>query len=158
MTEKKAKKNILQEFELRQMKKINSSLRTGDTVKVHVKIKEGDKERVQIFEGVVTRFPQGNHRSTITVRKISFGVGVERIFPLHAPIIDRIERIAQGHVRRSRLYYLRKRKGKAARIDSDLTTEETSVIESLGTVATGPAIPATEEEKKSAAVEALKAE
>ena len=88
----------------------------GDTVKVNFKIQEGDKERIQIFEGVVIRRRQGNTRGTFTVRKISYGIGVERIFPLHSPYIDKIEVVSQGRVRRSRLYYLRGRKGKAARI------------------------------------------
>jgi large subunit ribosomal protein L19 len=88
----------------------------GDTVKVNFKIQEGDKERIQIFEGVVIRRRRGNTRGTFTVRKISYGIGVERIFPLHSPYIDKIEVVSRGRVRRSRLYYLRGRKGKAARI------------------------------------------
>ena len=88
----------------------------GDTVKVNFKIQEGDKERIQVFEGVVIRKRRGNTRSTFTVRKISYGIGVERIFPLHSPYIDKIEVVNRGQVRRSRLYYLRGRKGKAARI------------------------------------------
>jgi large subunit ribosomal protein L19 len=88
----------------------------GDTVKVNFKIQEGDKERIQIFEGVVIRRRRGNTRGTFTVRKISYGIGVERIFPLNSPYIDKIEVVSRGRVRRSRLYYLRGRKGKAARI------------------------------------------
>ena len=88
----------------------------GDTVKVHVRIKEGEKERVQIFQGVVIRKRKGTTNSTFTVRKISYGVGVERIFPLHSPMIEKIEVVSRGRVRRSRLYYLRKLRGKAARI------------------------------------------
>lgn len=88
----------------------------GDTVKVNFKIQEGDKERIQIFEGVVIRRRRGNTRGTFTVRKISYGIGVERIFPLHSPYIEKIEVVSKGRVRRSRLYYLRGRKGKAARI------------------------------------------
>ncbi|HOI94081.1 50S ribosomal protein L19 [Syntrophobacter fumaroxidans] len=90
--------------------------RVGDTVKVHVKIREGDKERIQVFEGVVIRHHRGNMGATFTVRKVSYGVGVERIFPVHSPQLDRIEVLRHGRVRRSRLYYLRKRLGKAARI------------------------------------------
>jgi large subunit ribosomal protein L19 len=90
--------------------------KSGDQIRVHVKIKEGDKERIQVFEGVVIRKKKGDITSTFTVRKVSYGVGVERIFPLHAPSIDRIDVINQGMVRRSRLYYLRKLRGKAARI------------------------------------------
>jgi large subunit ribosomal protein L19 len=88
----------------------------GDTVKVHVRIKEGDKERIQVFQGVVIRKRKGTVNATFTVRKISYGVGVERIFPLHSPMIDRVELVSRGRVRRSRLYYLRKLRGKAARI------------------------------------------
>jgi large subunit ribosomal protein L19 len=94
----------------------------GDTVKVHVKIKEGDKERIQIFEGVVIARRNGDLRSSFTVRKISFGQGVERIFPLHSPIIDKIEVSKRGKVRRAKLYYLRGLKGKAAKIKEVKTT------------------------------------
>jgi large subunit ribosomal protein L19 len=92
------------------------AFKPGDTVKVNFKIHEGDKERIQAFEGVVIRKRRGNTRATFTVRKVSYGIGVERIFPLHSPYIDRIEVMNRGQVRRSRLYYLRGRKGKAARI------------------------------------------
>lgn len=88
----------------------------GDTVRVHVKIKEGDKERLQAFEGVVIARKHGGLRETFTVRKISFGTGVERIFPLHSPVIDHIEVVRRGDVRRAKLYYLRKLRGKKARI------------------------------------------
>lgn len=88
----------------------------GDTVKVHVKIKEGEKERIQAFQGVVISKRSGTTNATFTVRKVSYGIGVERVFPLHSPIIDRIEVITRGRVRRAKIYYLRKLKGKAARI------------------------------------------
>ena len=88
----------------------------GDTVKVHVKIKEGEKERIQVFEGVVISKRKGLLNATFTVRKVSYGVGVERTFLTHSPIIDRIERVTRGRVRRSKIYYLRKLRGKAARI------------------------------------------
>ncbi len=88
----------------------------GDTVKVHVKIKEGEKERIQAFQGVVISKRGGGVHATFTVRKVSYGIGVERIFPLHSPVIDKIEIIAHGRVRRSKIYYLRKLRGKAARI------------------------------------------
>jgi len=88
----------------------------GDTVKVHVKIKEGEKERIQAFQGVVISKRKGTTNASFTVRKVSYGVGVERIFPLHSPIIDRIEIINRGRVRRAKIYYLRKLRGKAARI------------------------------------------
>ena len=88
----------------------------GDTVIVHVKIKEGEKERIQAFQGVVISKRKGSTNASFTVRKVSYGVGVERIFPLHSPIIDRIEVITRGRVRRAKIYYLRKLRGKAARI------------------------------------------
>jgi large subunit ribosomal protein L19 len=89
---------------------------TGDTVKVYVKIKEGEKERIQVFQGVVISKRKGTTNATFTVRKVSYGVGVERIFPLHSPIIDRIEVVTRGRVRRAKIYYLRKLRGKAARL------------------------------------------
>ena len=88
----------------------------GDTVKVHVKIKEGEKERIQVFQGVVISKRKGTTNATFTVRKVSYGVGVERIFPIHSPIIDKIEVVSRGRVRRAKIYYLRKLRGKAARI------------------------------------------
>lgn len=88
----------------------------GDTVRVYMKVQEGDKERLQAFEGVVIRRRGGGLRSTFTVRKVSYGVGVERTFPLHSPMIERIEVLREGRVRRAKLYYLRKLTGKAARI------------------------------------------
>lgn len=91
--------------------------RPGDTVKVHVRVIEGDKERIQIFQGVVIARRGGGTRETFTVRKMSGGVGVERIFPLHSPVVDRIELVRQGKVRRAKLYYLRALRGKKARIE-----------------------------------------
>jgi len=88
----------------------------GDTVKVHVKIKEGEKERIQVFQGVVISKRNGNSNASFTVRKVSYGIGVERIFPMHSPIIDKIEVVTKGKVRRAKIYYLRKLRGKAARI------------------------------------------
>ncbi len=108
--------NILTMMEKEQMRVDLPDFRPGDQIKVHVKIKEGEKERIQVFEGVVIRKRKGNTGATFTVRKVSYGVGVERIFPLHAPAIDRIDIVNRGKVRRSRLYYLRELKGKAARI------------------------------------------
>ena len=88
----------------------------GDTVKVHVKIKEGEKERIQVFQGVVISKRKGTTNATFTVRKVSYGVGVERVFPSHSPIIDKVEVVTRGRVRRAKIYYLRKLRGKAARI------------------------------------------
>ncbi|MDH3624085.1 MAG: 50S ribosomal protein L19 [Myxococcales bacterium] len=92
------------------------TFRVGDTVNVHFRIREGDKERIQVFKGVVIRKTKGGAGATFTVRKVSSGVGVERIFPLHSPRIEKIEVTARGHVRRSRLYYLRNLRGKKARL------------------------------------------
>jgi len=91
-------------------------VRPGQTVRVHVKVREGDKERIQVFEGIVIGMHRGGVRSTITVRKVSFGQGVERIFPLHSPSIDRIDIVRMAKVRRAKLYFLRERRGKAARM------------------------------------------
>jgi len=106
----------LEQIEKEQMRTDLPDFRPGDTVKVHVKIKEGEKERIQIFEGTVIRKRLGANRSSFTVRKVSYGIGVERIFPTHSPAIDRIEVVQRGKVRRAKLYYLRQLKGKAARI------------------------------------------
>ena len=91
-------------------------IRSGDTVRVHVKVREGEKERIQVFEGIVIRQHRGGTRATFTVRKVSFGQGVERIFPLHSPIIDKVDVVRSARVRRARLYFLRKLRGKAARL------------------------------------------
>jgi large subunit ribosomal protein L19 len=93
------------------------TFKAGDTVKVHVRIKEGEKERIQVFQGVVIAKKHGGIRETITVRKVSGGIGVERIFPLHGPLIDKIEVTSEGKTRRAKLYYLRALKGKKARIE-----------------------------------------
>ncbi|HEY8559398.1 MAG TPA: 50S ribosomal protein L19 [Pyrinomonadaceae bacterium] len=108
--------NRLDSIEQTQLKENIPAFQSGDTVKVHVRIKEGNKERLQIFEGVVIARKHGGARETVTVRKVSFGVGVERIFPLHATIIDHIDVVRRGRVRRAKLYYLRDLRGKAARI------------------------------------------
>ena len=92
------------------------AIKPGDTVRVHVKVREGDKERIQIFEGLVIGMRRGGARSSFTVRKVSFGQGVERIFPLHSPTIDKIEVVRAARVRRAKLYFLRELKGKAARM------------------------------------------
>lgn len=92
------------------------SFSAGDTIKVHVKIREGEKERIQVFQGVVISKRNNGAQSSFTVRKISYGVGVERVFPAHSPFIDQIEIVTRGRVRRAKIYYLRKLRGKAARI------------------------------------------
>ena len=105
----------IQAIERAQLREL-APYRVGDTVRVHFRIREGEKERVQVFEGVVIRRTGGGARATFTVRKVSYGVGVERIFPRHSPRIEKVEISQRGHVRRARLYYLRERFGKAARI------------------------------------------
>ncbi|HXZ36845.1 MAG TPA: 50S ribosomal protein L19 [Thermodesulfobacteriota bacterium] len=106
----------IEQLEKEQMRMDIPDFRAGDTVKVHVKIKEGEKERIQVFEGIVIRKRQGASRASFTVRKVSYGVGVERIFPTHSPAIDHIDVVQRGKVRRAKLYYLRALRGKAARI------------------------------------------
>lgn len=110
--------NIVERIEAAYLRKGIPAFRPGDTVRVFAKIKEGEKERLQAFEGVVLRQRGAGSRATVTIRKVSYGVGVERIFPLHSPVIDHIEVVQKGKVRRSRLYYLRKLSGKKARIES----------------------------------------
>ncbi len=108
--------NIIDQLEMEQQKKDVPPFKAGDTLKVHVKITEGDKQRIQIFQGVCIKRLNRGIGSSYTVRKISGGIGVERIFPLHSPSIDKIEVVRVGRVRRAKLYYLRNLRGKAARI------------------------------------------
>lgn len=108
--------NLIQKIEREQLRLDIPDFDSGDTVKVHVKISEGEKERIQVFQGVVIKKTKGLSSARFTVRKISGGVGVERIFPLYSPSIDKIEVVTRGRVRRSKLYYLRNLRGKAARI------------------------------------------
>jgi len=116
-------KQIMQ-LEKTYMKDKVPPFKSGDTVKVHVKIKEGDKERIQVFQGTVIGRRGGGVGETFTVRKISSGIGVERIFPLHSPKVSKIERVRQGKVRRAKLYYMRDLTGKSARIDEKLEEKE----------------------------------
>ncbi len=106
----------LEAVERRYMRMDIPDFKAGDTLRVHFRIKEGEKERIQAFEGVCIRYRKGGVRASFTVRKVSYGVGVERTFPLHSPLIEKIEVLSRGRVRRARLYYLRKLRGKAARI------------------------------------------
>lgn len=108
--------NSLQAVQNSQLRTDLPKFRPGDTVRVHVRIKEGDKYRIQVFEGVVIVIKRNQASSTFTVRKVSFGYGIERIFPVHSPIIDKLEVVKSGKVRRARLYYLRFRRGKSARL------------------------------------------
>jgi ribosomal protein L19, bacterial type len=109
--------SLLQELTKSQLRTDHPHFRPGDTLKVYVKVKEGNRERVQMFEGVVIKRRGGGISETFTVRKISYGVGVERTFPLHSPKIEKIEVARRGKVRRAKLYYLRNLRGKAARIE-----------------------------------------
>jgi large subunit ribosomal protein L19 len=107
--------NAIETVERAQVTK-RPDIKPGDTVRVHVKVREGEKERIQVFEGLVIGLHRGGLRTSFTVRKVSFGQGVERIFPLHSPLIDQIEVVRSARVRRAKLYFLRKLKGKAARM------------------------------------------
>lgn len=138
----------LEYIESKQIRKDITDFRTGDTVRVFWKVKEGEKERVQPFEGIVIRKTKGFNRATFTVRKMSYGVGVERIFPLHSPRYERIEVLVRGDVNRNRLFYLRDLKGKASRVDQQEEQE--------GVVAAGATIQLSAEAR--AAKEAAHAE
>jgi large subunit ribosomal protein L19 len=107
---------VIKQLEREQMRMDLPDFIAGDTVRVHVKIKEGDKERIQVFQGVVISKRKGGINASFTVRKVFYGVGVERVFPFHSPIIDKVEVVTRGRVRRAKIYYLRKLRGKAARI------------------------------------------
>jgi large subunit ribosomal protein L19 len=109
--------SVIKKVEDRGLRKDLPQFRVGDTVRVHVKVVEGEKERVQAFEGVVIKINRGGNRAAFTVRKVSYGVGVERIFPMHSPRIDKLQVLSRSKVRRARLYYLRELSGKAARLD-----------------------------------------
>ena len=117
------KLTIMEQVESAQLKTNIPDFRPGDNLRVTVKIKEGDKERLQAFEGICIRIQNAGVRMSFTVRKISYGIGVERIFPIHSPMIDKIEVVRRGSVRRARLYYLRELKGKAARVKVHKTAQ-----------------------------------
>src|SRR3954471_6152353 len=123
---------LLKEIESSYRRTDVPELRSGDSVRVHTLIKEGDKERVQIFEGVVIGQHRGGSRASFTVRKISYGVGVERIFPLHTSRIEKIEVVSQGQVRRARLNYLRELEGKAARIKAEKSSDDAPAGKAAG--------------------------
>jgi large subunit ribosomal protein L19 len=133
---------VVQAVEDRQLRDSIPAFQSGDTIRVHVKIKEGDKERIQAFEGVVIARKHSGVRETITVRKTSFGVGVERIFPLHATVIDRIDVVRRGRVRRAKLYYLRKLRGKAARIRERDTRGERAAAAAASAQSSARSVPA----------------
>ena len=110
--------SVIQKLEDRGLRKDLPAFRAGDTLRIQVKVVEGEKERLQQFEGVVIKINRGGNRATFTVRKVSYGIGVERIFPLHSPRIEKIQVLSRGKVRRAKLYYLRELAGKAARLES----------------------------------------
>ena len=107
---------IIRAIEAEQLKKDVPQFKIGDTVKVHIRIKEGARERVQIFEGTVLKRQNGSIRETFTVRRVAYGVGVEKTFPLHSPVVEKVEVVRRGKVRRAKLFYLRERVGKAAKV------------------------------------------
>ena len=109
-------KDIIKEIEAAQLKTEVADFRVGDTVKVHAKVKEGNRERIQVFEGTVLKRQGGSSRETFTVRKFSNGIGVEKTWPVHSPIVEKIEVVRRGKVRRAKLFYLRDRVGKAAKV------------------------------------------
>ena len=108
--------NLVDQIEAKEMKKEVADVHIGDTVKVHMRIVEGEKERIQVIEGVVIKMRGGGVRKTLTVRKISFGIGVERIFPIHSPRVEKIDIVKRAKIRQAKLYYLRELRGKAARL------------------------------------------
>ena len=112
--------DLMKAFNEKYMKDEVPTAQIGDTVKVHIKVKEGSRERIQVFEGTVIAKKHGGIEETITVRRLSYGVGVEKVFPLHAPTVDKIEVVRHGKVRRAKLYYLRNRVGKAAKVKEAL--------------------------------------
>ncbi|HEY9472843.1 MAG TPA: 50S ribosomal protein L19 [Mycobacteriales bacterium] len=114
--------NTLDALDAESLRSDIPDFRPGDTLKVHVRVVEGNRSRIQVFQGVVIRRQGGGIRETFTVRKISFGVGVERTFPVHSPVIDKIELVVRGDVRRAKLYYLRGLRGKAAKIKEKRVT------------------------------------
>jgi large subunit ribosomal protein L19 len=120
VTERMTVMDLIKELTTPYLRQDGQTVSVGDTVKVHVRVKEGSRERLQVFEGTVIAKKHGGLSETFTVRRISYGVGVERVFPLHSPIVEKIEVVNRGRVRRAKLYYLRDRVGKAARIRAKL--------------------------------------
>ena len=112
--------DLIKELEAQQLKQEKPEVNVGDTVRVHVKIKEGSRERIQVFEGIVIAKRHGGLEETITVRRVAYGVGVEKVFPIHSPLIEKIETVRSGFVPRAKLYYLRDRVGKAAKVREKL--------------------------------------
>ena len=137
---------VVGSVENKQLRSDIPNFKPGDTIRVHVKIKEGDKERIQVFEGVVIARKHSGVRESITVRKVSFGIGVERIFPLHATVIDKFELVRRGRVRRAKLYYLRNLRGKAARIrDLDVRAQRAAAAKAAAAAASSAPVAAEPE-------------
>jgi large subunit ribosomal protein L19 len=126
------RQQMIEKVERTQVRDIGATPRPGDTVKVHVKVIEGDKSRLQVFQGVVINVRGEGARKSFTVRKISMGVGVERIFPFYSPVVDKIEVARTGKVRRAKLFYLRSKKGKAARISGGEDVVTAAPVETTG--------------------------
>ena len=112
--------DLMQAFTQKHLKENAPEVQVGDTIRVHLKVKEGNRERIQVFEGTVIAKKHGGIAETFTVRRVSYGVGVEKVFPLHSPVIEKIETVRSGKVRRAKLYYLRDRVGKSAKIKEKL--------------------------------------
>ena len=112
--------DLIKELNKETLAKESANVQIGDTIRVHVKVKEGSRERIQVFEGIVIAKKHGGIEETITVRRLSYGIGVEKVFPVHSPSIDHIEVVRSGKVRRAKLYYLRSRVGKAAKVKEDI--------------------------------------
>lgn len=146
--------NRLERVQRSLTKKTAPSFEIGDTVRVHAKVVEGDKERVQIFEGIVIARKGARNSETFTVRKVSFGIGVERIFPVHSPSVTRVEVVRQGKVRRAKLYYLRTKKGKMAKVSEREFSQE---AKTPGQAGRAPAKPADSAAEPAEAVPAGKA-
>lgn len=118
--QEEVKMDLMQNFNEKYLKAEPPKVEVGDTVRVHIKVKEGNRERIQVFEGTVIAKKHGGISETFTVRRVSYGVGVEKVFPLHSPVIEKIETVRTGKVRRAKLYYLRDRVGKSAKIKEKL--------------------------------------
>ena len=118
--QEEVKMDLMQNFNEKYLKAEPPKVEVGDTVRVHIKVKEGNRERIQVFEGTVIAKKHGGIAETFTVRRVSYGVGVEKVFPLHSPVIEKIETVRSGKVRRAKLYYLRDRVGKSAKIKEKL--------------------------------------
>ena len=112
--------DIIKSIEHEQLKSSIPDLKIGNTVKVHVRIKEGNKERIQVFEGTIIKKQRGGSNETFTVRRVAYGTGVEKTFPVHSPRVEKVEIVRRGKIRRSKLYYLRDRVGKATRVKEDI--------------------------------------